>query len=71
MELAGQLAKSHALRGADAVHLASALAINDPDLAVAIWDCRLHEGVLAAGVRVAPANLDADIQSRRALSDPS
>jgi hypothetical protein len=38
---------------------------------VAVWDRRLHEGVLAAGVRVAPANLDADIQSRRALSRPS
>jgi predicted nucleic acid-binding protein len=52
---AGRLAKSHALRGADAVHLASALAINDPDLVVAVWDRRLHSGVLAAGVRVAPA----------------
>lgn len=68
---AGQLAKSHALRGADAIHLASALALNDPDLVVAVWDRPLHEGVLAAGVRVAPANLDADIQSRRALSRPS
>jgi uncharacterized protein len=58
---AGQLAKSHALRGADAVHMASALAINDPDLVVASWDRRLHVGVLAAGVRVAPANLDANI----------
>jgi uncharacterized protein len=61
---AGQLAKSHALRGAGAVHMASALAINDPDLVVAAWDRRLHVGVLAAGGRVAPANLDADIQSR-------
>jgi predicted nucleic acid-binding protein len=52
---AGQLAKSHALRGADAVHLASALAINDPDLVVAVWDRRLHAGALAAGVQVAPA----------------
>ena len=53
----GQLAKSHALRGADAVHLASALAVNDPDLVVAVWDQRLHSGVLAAGLRVAPAAL--------------
>jgi uncharacterized protein len=58
---AGQLAKSHALRGADAVHLASALAVNDPDLVVAVWGRRLHAGTLAAGVRVAPANLDANI----------
>ncbi len=56
---AGQLARSHALRGADAVHLASALAIGDPDLVVAVWDRRLHAGARAAGVRVAPALLDA------------
>jgi predicted nucleic acid-binding protein len=58
---AGQLARSHALRGAGAVHMASALAINDPDLVVAVWDRRLHVGALAAGLRVAPANLDWDI----------
>jgi hypothetical protein len=38
---------------------------------VGAWVRRLHEGVLVAGIRVAPANLDADIQSRRALSGPS
>jgi len=53
---AGQLARSHALRGADAVHLASALAIDDPDLVVAVWDRRLHAGARAAGARVAPAD---------------
>jgi uncharacterized protein len=56
---AGQLTHSHALRGADAVHLASALAIGDPGLVVAVWDRRLHMGAQAAGVRVAPAQLDA------------
>src|ERR1035441_4984103 len=55
---AGQLARVHALRGADAIHLASALAIGDPDLVVAVWDRRLHAGAKAAGVRVAPAQLD-------------
>jgi len=55
---AGQLARVHALRGADAVHLASALAIGDPDLVVAVWDRRLHTGAQGAGVRVAPAQLD-------------
>ena len=54
---AGQLARAHALRGADAVHLASALAIADPDLVVAVWNRRLHAGALAAGIRVAPAQL--------------
>ena len=55
---AGQLARLHALTGADAVHLASALAIGDPDLVVAVWDRRLHAGAQGAGVRVAPAQLD-------------
>jgi uncharacterized protein len=54
---AGQLAGMHALSGADAVHLASALAISDPDLVLAIWDRRLHAGARAAGLRVAPAQL--------------
>ena len=52
---AGELAREHALRGADAVHLASALAIGEPDLIVAVWDRRLHAGALAAGTNVAPA----------------
>lgn len=54
---AGQLARAHALRGADAVHLASALAIGDPDLIIAVWDRRLHTGARAAGCRLAPAQL--------------
>jgi len=56
---AGQLAREHALRGADAVHLAGALAIGDPELVFAVWDRRLHTGAQAAGIRVAPAQLDA------------
>lgn len=55
---AGQLARVHALRGADAVHLASALAIGESDLIVAVWDRRLHAGASAAGCRVAPSSLD-------------
>ena len=54
---AGDLARTHALRGADAVHLASALAIGDPDLIIAVWDRRLHVGARAAGLRVTPADL--------------
>ena len=54
---AGQLARSHALRGADAVHLASALAIEDADLIVAVWDRRLHAGAQAVGLGLAPAQL--------------
>jgi predicted nucleic acid-binding protein len=54
---AGQLASAHALRGADAVHLASALALSSTELIVAVWDRRLHVGASASGVRVAPATL--------------
>ena len=55
---AGRLAGVHSLRSADAVHLASALAIGDTDLVVAVWDRRLHAGAQAAGLRVAPAQLE-------------
>ena len=54
---AGQLAGELGLRGADAVHLASALALRDPDLIIAVWDRCLHAGARAAGYRVAPADL--------------
>jgi len=54
---AGQLTRTHALRGADAVHLASALALADKDLIIAAWDRRLHAGAAAAGLHVAPAEL--------------
>ena len=39
---AGQLAARHYLRGADAVHLASALAPGQPGLILAAWDRRLR-----------------------------
>ena len=54
---AGDLARTHALRGADAVHLASALAIGGADLIFAVWDRRLHADAHAVGLRVAPAEL--------------
>jgi hypothetical protein len=38
------------------VHLASALAIGDPDLIIAVWDRRLHAAA-AAGLQIAPADL--------------
>jgi predicted nucleic acid-binding protein len=53
---AGELAGERSLRGADAVHLASALAIGTADILFAVWDQRLRAGVQAAGVRVAPDN---------------
>jgi uncharacterized protein len=54
---AGHLARLHALRGAHAVHLASALAIGDSELILAVWDRRLHAGAQAAHLRVAPLEL--------------
>jgi hypothetical protein len=35
------------------VHLASALAIGDPDLTLAVWDRRLNAGAATAGLSVA------------------
>lgn len=54
---AGRLARTHSLRGADAVHLASALAVAGPGLVVTAWDRRLRAGASAAGLAVAPAGL--------------
>jgi predicted nucleic acid-binding protein len=54
---AGWLAATHQLDGADAVHLASALALGSTDLTVAAWDRRLHAGAVAVGLAVAPATL--------------
>ena len=56
--VAGELAILNRLRGADAVHLASALAVGSVDVIVAVWDRRLHAGVVAVGLAVAPATLD-------------
>lgn len=53
---AGDLAGLHSLRGADAVHLASALAIGHDDLVLAAWDRRLHAGARAAQLAVVPAD---------------
>ncbi|MBA2550225.1 MAG: type II toxin-antitoxin system VapC family toxin [Nocardioidaceae bacterium] len=51
---AGQLASQHALRGADAVHLASLLAVGGAETLFAAWDQRLRAGAQAAGVQLAP-----------------
>ena len=51
---AGALASRHALRGADAVHLASLLAVGVTETLFAVWDQRLRAGAKATGVRLAP-----------------
>ena len=52
---AGELASRHSLAGADAVHLASLLAVGAADTLFAVWDGRLRSGAQAAGVRLAPS----------------
>ena len=54
---AGALARLSMLRGADSVHLASALALGIDDLVVAVWDRQLHAASVTAGFRVAPASI--------------
>jgi predicted nucleic acid-binding protein len=57
-ENATSAARQFALGGADAVHLASALALEDPGAVFAVWDRRLHAAAAAAGVSVVPRRLD-------------
>jgi predicted nucleic acid-binding protein len=52
---AGELAERHALRGYDAVHLASATAIDDSDLVIATWDRDLASAAIAKNQIVVPA----------------
>ncbi|CAB4876189.1 unannotated protein [freshwater metagenome] len=52
---AGDLCRKHGLRGADGVHLASALELLDADPVIAVWDGRLAVGAAAVGLPVAPA----------------
>jgi len=51
-KLAGQMAEEHALRGYDAVHLASAIAVDEPRLVMATWDGDLAAAALACGYSV-------------------
>jgi uncharacterized protein len=51
---AGRLAGTHVLRGADAVHLASALAVGIDAALFAVWDTRLRGGAAAVGAQLAP-----------------
>ncbi|MDQ3344107.1 MAG: type II toxin-antitoxin system VapC family toxin [Actinomycetota bacterium] len=51
---AGQLAAKHALGGADAVHLASGLAVGAAETVFAVWDQRLRTGAHEADLQVAP-----------------
>lgn len=52
---AADLAGVHPLRGQDAIHLASALELDDAELVLATWDRRLRKAALDEGLAVAPA----------------
>lgn len=54
---AAELASHLVLGGADAVHLAGALQFADADPVLVVWDRRLHNAAVAAGLRAAPAAL--------------
>lgn len=47
---AGDLAAAHALRGYDAVHLASALSLHGGDILLATWDNALGAAARATGL---------------------
>ncbi len=55
---AGALAGTHGLRGADAVHLASVLAVHTDNTIFAVWDNRMRAGARSAGVHVAPVTIN-------------
>ena len=52
---AGELADERALRGYDAVHLASALALGPGDTILVTWDRDLRNAAVDTGLAVAPA----------------
>ncbi len=51
---AAEVIEVHRLRSLDALHLAAALEIGDPDLVVATWDAELTREARAEGLAVAP-----------------
>lgn len=55
---AGVLAKRQNLRGADAVHLASALELGTTSTLMAVWDAQLGIAAAAEGLAVVPAAMN-------------
>lgn len=54
---AARLADRFVLGGADAVHLASAMVLEEADPILVAWDVRLRTAAQAAGLTIAPAQL--------------
>ena len=52
---AGEIADERVLRGYDAVHLASALALGPSETILVTWDRDLSNAAAGAGLAVAPA----------------
>lgn len=52
---AGEIAERHALRGYDAVHLATALGSQDPELVLVTWDHDLTGAAATVGIAVIPS----------------
>jgi uncharacterized protein len=55
LHAAGELAESQALRGYDAVHVASALRLAAREVIVVAWDQRLRSAAAEMGLVTAPA----------------
>jgi predicted nucleic acid-binding protein len=53
---AGELAELHRLRAYDAVHLASAISVEDDGLVAVTWDRDLADAAVACGYAVVPAS---------------
>lgn len=49
---AARLAEDHVLGAAGAVHLASAMVLSEADVVLVVWDARLRDAALAAGLPV-------------------
>jgi predicted nucleic acid-binding protein len=54
LHAAGEAAEAQRLRALDAVHLAAALRLGDPELVLVSWDLRLREAAQASGLAIAP-----------------
>ena len=58
VEAAAELTRKHDLRSLDALHLAAALLLQDRDLVLATWDCRLHAAGREEAIAVVPERLE-------------
>jgi predicted nucleic acid-binding protein len=55
VDRAADLATTHDLRAADAIHLATALAVMEADSVFVTWDKRLRRAAVGSGLACAPA----------------